>query len=117
MDIKRWEIKYKAFSEAEERRAKAMAQAFEIVLGQCSPTVIDRIKVNSQYSAISDSDDVIQLLRLIRTSMYTGDTSKNEMHSLIDALPSSTLSDNNPPECPMPTTFESSRPMLMLLNI
>jgi hypothetical protein len=84
MDIKRWEIKYKAFSEAEERRAKATAQAFAVVLGQCSPTVIDRIKANSLYSAVSDSDDIIGLLRLIRTSMYTGATSKNEMHSLID---------------------------------
>ena len=83
-DIKRWEIKYKAFSEAEERRAKATAQAFAIVLGQCSPTVIDRIKANSLYSAVSDSDNIIGLLRLIRSSMYTGATSKNEMHSLID---------------------------------
>jgi hypothetical protein len=39
--VKKWEIKYRAFSDAEEGRTKATSQAFAIVLGQCSPTVVD----------------------------------------------------------------------------
>jgi len=85
MQVKKWEIAYKAYNDAADRRAKATGQAFAIVLGQCSPTVIDRAKASPQWSLISNSDDLIGLLRLIRTSMYTGATSKNSMHSLIEA--------------------------------
>jgi hypothetical protein len=41
MQVKRWEIAYKTHNDATDRRAKATSQAFAIVLGQCSPTVID----------------------------------------------------------------------------
>ena len=85
MQVKRWEIAYKTHNDATDRRAKATSQAFAIVLGQCSPTVIDRVKSNPQWGNISSGDDLIGLLRLIRTSMYTGATSKNPMHSLIEA--------------------------------
>jgi hypothetical protein len=86
MQVKKWEIAYKTYyNDAADRRAKATGQAFAIVLGQCSPTVIDRAKASPQWSIISSSDDLIGLLRLIRPSMYTGATSKNSMHSLIEA--------------------------------
>ena len=85
MQVKKWEMAYKTYTDAADRRAKATSQAFAIVLGQCSPTVVDRLKANSHWSSISNGDDLIGLLRLIRTSMYTGATSKNSMHSLIEA--------------------------------
>jgi hypothetical protein len=50
MQVKRWEIAYKTHNDATNRRAKATSQAFAIVLGQCSPTVIDRVKSNPQWS-------------------------------------------------------------------
>jgi hypothetical protein len=85
MEIKRWEIAFRTFTNATERCAKAMGQGFAIILGQCSPTIVDRIKSNALYNEISANDDVIGLLRLIRTSMYTRATSKSKMHSLIEA--------------------------------
>jgi hypothetical protein len=85
MEIKRWEIAFRHFTDAIERHTKAMGQGFAIILGQCSPTIVDRIKSNALYNEISTNDDVICLLRLIRTSMYTGATSKNKMHCLIEA--------------------------------
>jgi hypothetical protein len=43
------------------------------------------IKASNHWNPISNADDLIGLLRLIWTSMYTGTTSKNAMHSLIEA--------------------------------
>jgi hypothetical protein len=83
--LKRWELAFKTYHDALERRNKATSQAFAIVLGQCSPTVIDRIKASNQWNVISDANDLVGLLQLIRTSMYTGATSKNSLHSLIEA--------------------------------
>jgi hypothetical protein len=85
MQVKKWEIAYKTYNDTADRRAKATGQASTIVLGQCSPTVINRAKASPQWGIISSSDDLICLLRLICTSMYTGATSKNYMHSLIEA--------------------------------
>jgi hypothetical protein len=85
MEIKRWEMAFRTFTDTTERSTKAMGQGFAIILGQCSTTIVDRIKSNALYNKISTNDDVICLLRLIHTSMYTGATSKNKMHSLIQA--------------------------------
>ena len=54
-------------------------------MGQCSPTVVNRIKASSMWNKINNSNNLMGLLRLIRTSMYTGATSKNAIHSLLDA--------------------------------
>jgi hypothetical protein len=48
MQIKLWEIAYKAFSKALDRRGKANSQAFVIVLGQCSPTIVDCLKAKNK---------------------------------------------------------------------
>jgi hypothetical protein len=85
MEIQHWEIAYRTFTNTTERCAKAMAQGFAIVLRQCSPTIMDQIKSNALYHQISTNDDVIGLLCLIHTSMYTRATSKNKIHSLIEA--------------------------------
>jgi hypothetical protein len=39
--MERWKMVYKHYSNAAKRRTKATSQAFAIVLGQCSPTMID----------------------------------------------------------------------------
>jgi hypothetical protein len=85
MEIKRWEIAFKVFTDATERCTKAMGQGFAIILGECSPTIVDRIKSSALYHKISINDHVISLFRLFRTSMYAGATSKDKMHSLIEA--------------------------------
>jgi hypothetical protein len=41
--VKRWEFAYKTYYDQVQRRAVASGQAFAVVLGQCSPAVIDRV--------------------------------------------------------------------------
>jgi hypothetical protein len=80
-----WKMAFKHYSNTTKQHTKATSQAFAIVLGQCSPTVIDRLRASNQWAAISDASNLIKLLQLICTSMYTRATSKNLTHSLIDA--------------------------------
>ena len=84
-DIEIWKIDYKSYSEAVKRRELLVGQVFAIVLGQCSPTVVDRLKSNGTWDAVNSNNDLMGLLRLIRTSMYTGATSKNPLMSLLEA--------------------------------
>jgi len=46
---------------------------------------VDRLKASDTFAEIMRTSNLINLLRLIRTSMYSGATSKNPMHSLIEA--------------------------------
>ena len=83
--IEIWKVSYKAHSEAVNRRELLLGQVFAIVLGQCSPTVVDRLKANAEWTVVNNGNDLMGLLRLIRTSMYTGATSKNPIQSLLEA--------------------------------
>ena len=85
MGVEKWKIAYKDFSDATKRRELLLGQVFAIVIGQCSPTVVDRLKASDSWNHINMENDVMGLLRLIRTSMYTGATSKNSLHSLLEA--------------------------------
>jgi hypothetical protein len=49
--MERWKMAYKAYSDSAEQRTKATSQTFAIMLGQCSPTVIDRLKASNQWAA------------------------------------------------------------------
>jgi hypothetical protein len=69
MDIEIWKIAYKGHSEAINRRELLVGQVFAIVLGQCSPTVVDRLKASANWATVNNGNDLMGLLRLIRTSM------------------------------------------------
>ena len=69
-----------------ENRANLATQAFSIVYGQCSPAVRDRLEANPKWNAVLASlDVVIELLKMIQTSLFSGATTRHTMHSLITA--------------------------------
>jgi hypothetical protein len=41
-------------------------RAYALVIGQCSPELVSKIRGSSTYSAVNGSQDVVELLRLIR---------------------------------------------------
>lgn len=75
--IEEWKIAYKSYAERKEKRDLAIGTAYAIVIGQCSPAVIDRIEAHKRFDDINDRFDLIELLRLIQNCMYTGATTKN----------------------------------------
>ena len=60
-------------------------KVFVIVKGQCSPTMVDRIEASHDRGTIHQQYDLIELLTLIRQSLYTGATTQNPVHALRDA--------------------------------
>ena len=52
-------------------------QVFAVILGQCSEGVRDRITAHHTFQAIQSQCNVISLLELIRSSLYSGATTRN----------------------------------------
>jgi len=71
----------KEWREKVARRKALMEQSFSIVLEQCSLSIRNRLESLSSYSAVKRSLDVIELLKLIRVSLYVGSTTQNIIHS------------------------------------
>jgi hypothetical protein len=68
--VKRWEFAYKTYYDQVQRRAIASGQAFAVVLGQRSPAIVDCVQVHEDWDEVSQDNDVIGFLRLIRGCMY-----------------------------------------------
>ena len=62
-----------------------MQQVFAIIKGQCLPTAVDWIKASHDWNVINQQHDLIELLTLIRRSLYTSATTRNPVHVLWDA--------------------------------
>jgi hypothetical protein len=82
--IKHWEFAYKTYYDQVEQQQMASSQAFAVVLGQCSPAMVDQVCTHEDWEAGSQANDVIGLLRLICNCMYGGVTTKRPEHTLID---------------------------------
>jgi hypothetical protein len=83
--VKQWVFAYKTYYNQVYLRVIASGQAFAVVLGQCSPAIVDRVQAHEDWEETSEANDVIRLLQLIRTCMYGGATMKYLEHTIIDA--------------------------------
>jgi hypothetical protein len=86
MEVEHWKDSNRRYQKAMEQRDENRKCAYAIVWGQCSPTVQDGVKASTNYAAINSNLDLIGLLGLICTSMYTGATSKDKIHLLLEAM-------------------------------
>jgi hypothetical protein len=64
----------KTYYDQVQRQTIASGQAFAVVLGQCSPAIVDQVWVHEDWDEISQGNDVISFLRLLRGCMYGGAT-------------------------------------------
>ena len=85
LEVERWKLRIRRIDERRAVQDEVMQQVFAIVKGQCSPTVVDRIEASHDWNAIHQQHDLIELLMLIRRSLYTGATTRNPVHALRDA--------------------------------
>jgi hypothetical protein len=86
IELEIWHIATKQYNDLLEKREENKRRAYAIVWGQCSPAVQDHVKASATYQQVSTDLDLIKLLQLIQTSMYTGATSKDTAHVLIDSM-------------------------------
>ena len=85
-DIRIWEEEFKSIADKKRNRKLLSEQAFAIVIGQCSPSVLERIESNSSYPDIVTRLDVIELLVLIRNSLYNGSTARSHEMASTEAF-------------------------------
>ena len=85
LKLERWKLQIRCIDMRQAIRDEVTRQVFAIVKGQCSPTVVDRIEASHDWSAIHQQHNLIDLLTLIRQSLYTGTTTQNPVHALRDA--------------------------------
>ena len=85
VELKLWEFDIKQRYHEELKRKQLSNLAYATVLGQCSRAVRDRLEASNRWAAISTSNDVIALLKLIRSSLFSGATTRHTLHALQDA--------------------------------
>jgi hypothetical protein len=82
--VQQWEFTYKTYYDQVQHWLTASSQAFAVVLGQCSPAIVDQVQAHEDWEETSQENDVIGLLHLIHNCMYIGVTTKRPKHTLID---------------------------------
>jgi hypothetical protein len=85
IEVKIWKAANKQHNDLMEKRDENQRQVYAMAWGQCSyyPRSCEG---QCQLPDNHNNLDLISLLGLIRTSMYTGVTSKDMLHSLIDVM-------------------------------
>lgn len=85
MQVEIWKLEIREHRERSKVREELEKQAYALVLGQCSPAVRSRLEASPQWASTDSASDVIALLKLIRSSLYTGATSRQAMHGMLEA--------------------------------
>ena len=62
-----------------------MQKIYALILGQCSPTIRDRIEASDEWGSINNASNPIALLRTIRQSLYHRTTRRKDTHALLEA--------------------------------
>ena len=80
-----FKIDLKDYREKEKNRLKNTSKIFFLVLGQCTRAVRDRLEASDQWNDIYNGTELMQLMALIRTSMYDQVASRWHTHSYVEA--------------------------------
>ena len=62
-----------------------MGKVFPLVLNQCTTAVHDKLEVSADWSGLNQGNDVMGLLQLIKSSLFKKTTTRQYVHSIIDA--------------------------------
>ena len=84
-DERIWDLQYQQYLKDLNSRKKNMGKVFALILGQCATSVRDKIEADESWQDVNDSSDPIELLKLIRTSIYQRGTSRKATHAYIEA--------------------------------
>ena len=83
--MEEWKIEYREYKKKIEDRRQNMQKIYALILGQCSPTIRDRIEASDEWETINNASNPISLLRTIRQSFYHRATRRKDTHALLEA--------------------------------
>ena len=83
--MEEWKIEYREYKKKIEDRRQNMQKVYALILGQCSPTIRDRIEASDEWESINNASNPIALLRTIRQSLYHRATRRKDTHALLEA--------------------------------
>jgi len=81
----KWKIRYKNWDTKTINRGEASKAAFAIIIGQCSNALKDKMKMYDEWINIQNYLAVIDILGLIRTTMYSGTATNKSTLTYIEA--------------------------------
>jgi hypothetical protein len=64
-DVEIWKDEHRRYTKKQKKRKEIESQVFPIVLGQCHPSLRERMQADDNWTEIDEGNDVIQLLQLI----------------------------------------------------
>lgn len=85
VQMEKWKLDFQEYRKKLADRERNMGKVYSLVLGQCAPTIRDRIEASADWESINNSSDAIKLLVLIRQSLYQRATRRKPTHALIEA--------------------------------
>ena len=85
VDKELYKLQYSEYIKKLDKRSQVQAKVFPLVLGQCSCTICDRLEASANWNTVNTTSDVLALLRLIQTSMYTNSINRHLTHALYKA--------------------------------
>ncbi|MFN7263281.1 MAG: reverse transcriptase domain-containing protein, partial [Cyanobacteriota bacterium] len=84
--MKKWERQCKEYDRKLEARQENQERVFALIMGQCTPAMIDRVTGEATWSSINNNSDVIGLLKLIQSNSTIKNAQTEESHAVLDAL-------------------------------
>ena len=85
VDKEQYKLQYSEYIKKMDKRSQAQAKVFPLILGQCSRTIRDRLEASATWTTINTDSNVLELLKLIQTSMYTKSTNRDPTHAIYEA--------------------------------
>ena len=81
----KWKTLHKNWDMKIHKREEASKAAFAIIIGQCSEALKDKMKTYDEWTNIQNHLLIINLLQLIRASMYSGTATTKSILTCIEA--------------------------------
>jgi hypothetical protein len=76
LDRRMWEKRIDKIIEQEERLKDITSRAYALVWGQCSEALREKVKAHKDYAKAHEKGSVIELLKVVKTEMFTFQTQK-----------------------------------------
>ncbi|MCE2996669.1 MAG: hypothetical protein LW863_13800, partial [Flammeovirgaceae bacterium] len=83
--IEKWKIEYQEYERQRVMRGKNQDKVFALIVGQCTPSMMDRLRGESSWQAVDAATDVIGLLKLIQSNATVRQSQFEPSHALFDA--------------------------------